>query len=136
MRILPLPLEKIPPPASLTVLLLMVLLLMVSVQAASAKSHMHTLRPSSSAELLVTTMLFRVTLTARIAERRVTTPVGGMRMSAKLLTLKTAGARRLSSSSRCKYLGRERVRATTGFPWRDGAAKTRRKTRMTGLLMV
>ena len=40
-----------------------------------------------------------VAFAAWIAERSVTTPAGGVRMSAKLFTLKTAGTRRFSNDS-------------------------------------
>src|SRR6516162_3828643 len=57
-----------------------------------------------------------VLLAAWIAERSVTTPGAGFKMSAKLLTLKTAGAKRSSKHSNA---GRpKRRRSATGFPFK------------------
>src|SRR5436309_4823135 len=60
-----------------------------------------------------------VALAAWMAERNVTTPAGGFRMSAKLLTLKTAGTRRSSSTSIFKRQ-RTFARAEDFFPERSG----------------
>src|SRR5207244_1268854 len=138
-KTLPEPSVSMPPPASPARLLLMVVLLRVRVQGVLTTFSIETPPPSWVAVLRVTTMLVKVRLarpwsrTPRVrlvvsspgvllaawtAERRVTTPAGGLRMSARVLTLKTAGARRLSSPSSA---GRTSPFPHRGRGERDGA---------------
>src|SRR5262249_18187941 len=60
-----------------------------------------------------------VLLAIWMADRSVTTPGGGLRTSAKLLTLKTAGARRSSSISRFQRGLRDGEVARLARPRRD-----------------
>src|SRR5262245_61568210 len=74
-----------------------------------------------------------VALAIAMAERRVTTPGAGFRTSARLLTLKTAGAKRSSKHSTAGRRGR--CRPAVGVPF-ERLHNRRSELRMMHILLV